>query len=51
MPEPYAVKVNADGSKTKYKNRAEYERGRMQASATAAAQRAGINRKMGGSVV
>ncbi len=51
MSEPYAVRMNADGSRTKYKNRAEYERGRMQASATAAAQRAGINRRVGGSVV
>lgn len=51
MPEPYAVKVNADGTKTKYKNRAEYERGRFQASGTAAAQRASINRAIGGQVV
>lgn len=51
MPEPYAVRVNADGSKTKYKNRREYERARFQASGTAAAQRAGINRAVGGNVV
>jgi|GEM_PF-1487573 hypothetical protein len=51
MPEPYAVRMNNDGSRTKYWRKAEYQRGRMQASATAAAQRAGINRRVGGRVV
>ena len=51
MPEPYAVKVNQDGSKTKYWRKADYQRGRFQASGTAAAQRAGINRAIGGNVV
>lgn len=51
MPEPYAVKVNQDGTKTKYKNRAEYERARFQASGTMAAQKAKINKAVGGKVV
>ncbi|MGM9685151.1 MAG: hypothetical protein ACI3YI_02865 [Bacteroidaceae bacterium] len=51
MPEPYAVRMNSNGTKTKYWSRREYERGRIQASGVAAAQRAGINRAVGGRVV
>ncbi len=51
MPEPYAVRMNANGTRTKYWRKADYVRGRQQASATAAAQRAGINRRIGGNVV
>ena len=51
MPEPYAVRMNQDGTRTKYRNRTEYERGRMQASATAAAQRSSINRRLRANVV
>lgn len=51
MPEPYAVRMNADGTRTKYWRKADYQRARIQASGTAAAQRAGINRAIGGNVV
>ena len=49
--EPYATKQNADGTTKKYWSKAAYDRGRQQASATAAAQRAGINRAVGGNIV
>lgn len=49
--EEYARRINPDGTTKRYRTRSEYERGRMQASATAAAQRSGINRAVGGSIV
>ena len=51
MPEPYATRVNTDGSRTRYMTRAEYNAARFQATGAAAAQRARINRSIGGRVV
>lgn len=51
MPEPYATRMNADGTRTYYRNRRDYQAGRGQARATAAATRARINRRVGGRVV
>lgn len=47
MPEVYAR--GSDG--TKYRTRRDYEKARFQSVGTRAAQRAGINRKVGGRVV
>lgn len=47
MPEAYAT--GSDGKK--YRTRADYEAGRFQSMGTNAAQRARINKKVGGRVV
>ena len=49
--EEYARKINPDGTTKRYRTKSEYQQGRMQASATAASQRSGINRAVGGNVV
>ena len=49
--EYYGEKNNPDGTRKKYRTKSEYQQGRMQASATAAAQRSAINRSVGGRVV
>ena len=49
--EYYAEKISPNGTKRKYKTKGEYQQGRLQASATAAAQRSGINRAVGGNIV
>ena len=46
MPEFYAERMNADGTTTRYRTRAQYERGRFQATGTAAATRAKIRRAL-----
>jgi len=51
MSEPYATRINANGSRTYYRTRADYVAGRSATSASRAAQRARINRQMGGRVV
>lgn len=51
MPEPYAVRMNSDGSRTKYWRRADYVRGRVQSAGSAAARRSRINRATGGNIV
>ncbi len=48
--EEYARRINPDGTTKHYRTKAEYQQGRMQASATAAAQRSGINRAIGGNL-
>lgn len=48
--EPYAYRVNSDGSRRKYMSRADYVAGRIQATGTAAARRSRINRAIGGSI-
>ena len=50
MAEEYARRINPDGTTKRYRTKAEYQQGRMQASATAAAQRSGINRAIGGNL-
>lgn len=49
--ENYAEKLNPNGTKVKYKHKADYEWGRFQASGSMAAQRANINRAVGGNIV
>ena len=49
--EEYARKINPNGTVRKYRTKAEYQQGRLQASASAASQRAGINRSVGGNIV
>jgi len=50
MPEPYAVRMTG-GQRRSYRTRADYIAGRFQASGTANAQRARINRSVGGRIV
>ena len=49
--EYYAEKMNPNGTTKRYRTKEEYQQGRMQASATAASQRSGINRAVGGNIV
>ena len=49
--EYYAEKISPNGGRTRYRTREEYQRGRFSASGSMAAQRAGINRAVGGNIV
>ena len=49
--EYYAERINPNGTRRRYRTKSEYQQGRLQASATAAAQRSGINRAVGGNIV
>ncbi len=49
--EEYARRINPDGTTRRYRTRAEYVRGRFAAAGSMAAQRAGINRAVGGVIV
>ena len=49
--EEYARKINPNGTTKRYRTKSEYQQGRLQASATAASQRADINRTVGGKIV
>ena len=49
--EEYARKINLNGTTKRYRTKAEYQAGRLQASGSMAAQRAGINRSVGGNIL
>lgn len=51
MEGAYARKINSDGTRTYYRNRADYVQGRETASRSRARQRQRINRSVGGRVV
>lgn len=51
MAEEYARRLYPNGTVRKYRTKAEYQAGRLQASGSMAAQRAGINRAVGGNIV